>query len=47
MKATYSEKLEVLNAVSLEDRFDKAKPLLIRQINGLKVMYKAPTIHSS
>ena len=38
MKASYPEKLGVLNAVSLEDRFEKAFPLLERQIAGLRAI---------
>ncbi|KAL0968184.1 hypothetical protein UPYG_G00263470 [Umbra pygmaea] len=35
------EKLQVLDAVSLEERFKKTLPLLTRQIEGLKLLQKA------
>uniref|UniRef100_A0A665V1Z0 Lon protease homolog 2, peroxisomal n=1 Tax=Echeneis naucrates TaxID=173247 RepID=A0A665V1Z0_ECHNA len=34
------EKLQVLDAVSLEERFKKALPMLTRQIDGLKLLQK-------
>ncbi|KAK6981850.1 Lon protease-like protein 2 [Biomphalaria glabrata] len=41
VKASFSEKIEVLDAVDLVERFKKALPLLIRQIEGLKLLKKA------
>jgi ATP-dependent Lon protease len=38
MKASYPERLDILQAVSLEERFEKAFPLLQRQIDGLKLV---------
>lgn len=38
VKASYPERLDILNAVSLEERFEKALPLLQRQIEGLKLV---------
>ena len=32
VKASYAEKIQVLDAVDYEDRFKKALPLLMRQI---------------
>jgi len=37
VKASYGERLDILNSVSLEERFEKAFPLLERQIEGLKI----------
>ena len=36
VNASFKEKVEVLNAVKLQDRFSKAFPLLLRQIEGLQ-----------
>ena len=36
MRASSEEKREVLDSVSLEERFEKAFPLLERQIEGLQ-----------
>ncbi|KAK3086517.1 hypothetical protein FSP39_019511 [Pinctada imbricata] len=41
VKASYSEKIQVLDAVDLTERFKKALPLLMRQIEGLKLLQKA------
>ncbi|XP_060574708.1 lon protease homolog 2, peroxisomal-like [Ruditapes philippinarum] len=41
VKASYTEKIQVLDAVDLLDRFKKALPLLMRQIEGLKLLQKA------
>ncbi|KAK7114032.1 lon protease homolog 2, peroxisomal-like [Littorina saxatilis] len=41
VKASYAEKLQVLDAVDLTQRFKKALPLLMRQIEGLKLLKKA------
>ncbi|ESO82781.1 hypothetical protein LOTGIDRAFT_109034 [Lottia gigantea] len=41
VKASYTEKLQVLDAIDLTDRFNKALPLLVRQIEGLKLLQKA------
>ncbi|CAL1532329.1 unnamed protein product [Lymnaea stagnalis] len=41
VKASVSEKIQVLDAVDLADRFKKALPLLMRQIEGLKLLKKA------
>jgi ATP-dependent Lon protease len=38
VKASYPERLAILHSVSLEERFDKALPLLQRQIDGLKLV---------
>jgi ATP-dependent Lon protease len=38
LKASYPERLDILQAVSLEERFEKAFPLLQRQIDGLKLV---------
>jgi len=38
VRASYREKLGVLNAVELEERFEKALPLLTRQIAGLRAV---------
>lgn len=32
VKASYSEKMQVLDAVDLSDRFKRALPLIVRQI---------------
>ncbi|XP_048828613.1 lon protease homolog 2, peroxisomal [Brienomyrus brachyistius] len=40
IQASNKEKLEVLDAVSLEERFKKTLPLLTRQIEGLKLLQK-------
>uniref|UniRef100_A0A667YCL4 Lon protease homolog 2, peroxisomal n=1 Tax=Myripristis murdjan TaxID=586833 RepID=A0A667YCL4_9TELE len=40
IRATNKEKLQVLDAVSLEERFKKTLPLLTRQIEGLKLLQK-------
>jgi ATP-dependent Lon protease len=36
VKASYAEKIQVLDAVDLNERFKKALPLLMRQIEVLK-----------
>lgn len=41
VKASFSEKIQVLDAVDLADRFKTALPLLMRQIEGLKLLRKA------
>ncbi|XP_076449763.1 lon protease homolog 2, peroxisomal-like [Babylonia areolata] len=41
VKASYAEKLQVLDAIDLTERFKKALPLLMRQIEGLKLLKKA------
>lgn len=38
VNASFKEKVEVLNAVKLHDRFTKALPLLLRQIEGLQTL---------
>nr|XP_054771071.1 lon protease homolog 2, peroxisomal-like [Lytechinus pictus] len=38
VQASYNEKLEVLDAVDLEERFQKTLPLLARQIEGLRLL---------
>ena len=38
VNASFNEKLEILNAINLKDRFSKALPLLLRQIEGLKML---------
>ncbi|XP_059190456.1 lon protease homolog 2, peroxisomal [Centropristis striata] len=40
IRTSNKEKLQVLDAVSLEERFKKALPLLTRQIEGLKLLQK-------
>ena len=37
VRASYGEKLDILNSLTLEERFEKAFPLLERQIEGLKI----------
>jgi len=37
VKASYGERLDILNSLSIEERFEKAFPLLERQIEGLKI----------
>ena len=37
VKASYGERLDILNCVSVEERFEKAFPLLERQIEALKI----------
>jgi len=37
VKASYGERLDILNSISIEERFEKAFPLLERQIEGLKI----------
>ncbi|XP_041376039.1 lon protease homolog 2, peroxisomal-like [Gigantopelta aegis] len=41
VKASYTEKIQVLDAVDLSERFKKALPLLMRQIEGLKLLQRA------
>ncbi|XP_064640308.1 lon protease homolog 2, peroxisomal-like [Lineus longissimus] len=41
IKASYSERIQVLDAVDLTERFKKTLPLLMRQIEGLKLLQKA------
>lgn len=41
VKASYAEKIQVLDAVDLNERFKKALPLLMRQIEGLTLLQKA------
>jgi len=44
VKASYGERLDILNSISIEERFEKAFPLLERQIEGLKITRnKIPT----
>ncbi|KAM9376846.1 lon protease homolog 2, peroxisomal [Pholidichthys leucotaenia] len=40
IRSSNKEKLQVLDAVSLEERFKKALPMLTRQIEGLKLLQK-------
>uniref|UniRef100_A0A3Q2PRW8 Lon protease homolog n=2 Tax=Fundulus heteroclitus TaxID=8078 RepID=A0A3Q2PRW8_FUNHE len=40
IRTSNKEKLQVLDAVSLEERFRKALPMLTRQIEGLKLLQK-------
>ncbi|XP_027017050.2 lon protease homolog 2, peroxisomal [Tachysurus fulvidraco] len=40
IRTSNTEKLQVLNAVDLEERFKKTLPLLTRQIEGLKLLQK-------
>nr|XP_020460032.1 lon protease homolog 2, peroxisomal [Monopterus albus] len=40
LRTSNKEKLQVLDAVSLEERFKKALPMLTRQIEGLKLLQK-------
>jgi ATP-dependent Lon protease len=37
VKASYAEKIQVLDAVDLEERFKRALPLLSRQIEVLMI----------
>ncbi|CAN9499462.1 unnamed protein product [Ophioblennius macclurei] len=41
IRTSNKEKLQVLDAVSLEERFKRALPLLTKQIEGLKLLQKA------
>lgn len=41
IKASYAEKLEILDAIDLSERFKKTLPLLERQIDGLQLLQKA------
>ncbi|KAL5022013.1 hypothetical protein ScPMuIL_001168 [Solemya velum] len=41
VKASYTEKIQVLDAIDLTERFKKALPLVMRQIEGLKLLQKA------
>jgi len=41
VKASYAEKLQVLDALDLSERFKKTLPLLMRQIEGLKLLQKS------
>ncbi|XP_059848891.1 lon protease homolog 2, peroxisomal [Hypanus sabinus] len=41
IRTSANEKLQVLDAVGLEERFKKTIPLLVRQIEGLKLLQKA------
>ncbi|XP_043562859.1 lon protease homolog 2, peroxisomal [Chiloscyllium plagiosum] len=40
IRTSTNEKLQILDAVSLEERFKKTIPLLVRQIEGLKLLQK-------
>ncbi|XP_029637079.1 lon protease homolog 2, peroxisomal isoform X1 [Octopus sinensis] len=40
VKASYSEKMQVLDAVELSDRFKRALPLIVRQIEALRLLQK-------
>ncbi|XP_038068669.1 lon protease homolog 2, peroxisomal-like [Patiria miniata] len=40
VKASYSEKLQVLDAIDLEERIKRTLPLLARQIEGLKLLQR-------
>ncbi|TKS73063.1 Lon protease -like protein 2, peroxisomal [Collichthys lucidus] len=44
IRTSNKEKLQVLDAVSLEERFKKALPMLTRQIDGLKLLQKTRKI---
>lgn len=41
VRASHSERLQILDAVDLADRFRKTLPLLVRQIEGLQLLQKA------
>ncbi|XP_033117283.1 lon protease homolog 2, peroxisomal-like [Anneissia japonica] len=41
IKASYNEKIKVLDAVDIEARFRETLPLLMRQIEGLKLLQQA------
>ncbi|XP_014668509.1 PREDICTED: lon protease homolog 2, peroxisomal-like [Priapulus caudatus] len=41
VKASYTEKLQVLDSVDLEERLRKTLPLLVRQIEGLRLLQKS------
>ncbi|XP_064599165.1 LOW QUALITY PROTEIN: lon protease homolog 2, peroxisomal-like [Liolophura sinensis] len=41
VKASFTEKVQVLDALDLTERFRKTLPLLMRQIEGLKLLQKA------
>ncbi|KAK5620757.1 Lon protease-like protein 2 [Crenichthys baileyi] len=46
IRTSNKEKLQVLDAVSLEERFRKALPMLTRQIEGLKLLQKTRKMSS-
>ncbi|XP_044047920.1 lon protease homolog 2, peroxisomal isoform X1 [Siniperca chuatsi] len=46
IRTSNKEKLQVLDAVSLEERFKKALPMLTKQIEGLKLLQKTRKISS-
>ncbi|KFM79010.1 Lon protease-like protein, peroxisomal, partial [Stegodyphus mimosarum] len=41
VRASHSERLQILDAVDLAERFKKTLPLLVRQIEGLQLLQKA------
>ncbi|XP_054710679.1 lon protease homolog 2, peroxisomal-like [Uloborus diversus] len=41
VRASHSERLQILDAVDLAERFRKTLPLLVRQIEGLQLLQKA------
>ncbi|XP_072135729.1 lon protease homolog 2, peroxisomal isoform X2 [Mobula birostris] len=47
IRTSANEKLQVLDAVGLEERFKKTIPLLVRQIEGLKLLQKAHKLKPS
>lgn len=38
-KASFTEKLEILDAIDLMERFKKALPLLVRQVKSMYFIY--------
>ncbi|XP_026287713.1 lon protease homolog 2, peroxisomal isoform X1 [Frankliniella occidentalis] len=46
-KASFTEKLEILDAIDLMERFKKALPLLVRQVKMLEVIRKGTSLESN
>lgn len=47
LNVSFKEKWEILNAVDVSERFKKALPLLLRQIEGQKMLQKKSDKESS
>ncbi|XP_034257095.1 lon protease homolog 2, peroxisomal-like isoform X1 [Thrips palmi] len=46
-KASFTEKLEILDAIDLMERFKKALPLLVRQVKMLEVIRKGTSLENN
>lgn len=46
-KASFAEKLEILDAIDLMERFKKALPLLVRQVKMLEVIRKGTSLENN